>query len=264
MADPWDIDYHADYETADNRLLSYVERIDGQVTRKVWYQYYRPGWVANLTIKDYDATCTPGSCPPANDKRARYTYDFRGRRVRSWTETWSGSAWAFTTGGSSPDRDIRYVRDDWLLVEELDGANGNAVLRKYTWGLDLAGLNGSINDRTSAGGIGGLLAMEDLDPATSHSGSFWYCYDANGNVSQLVDADDGTIAVHYEYDPYGIRLNAPVSGELDQQFRFSTKPYDSLTGMYYYGYRWYSARLGRWVSRDPAGATGGFNFYRAL
>ncbi len=40
---------------------------------------------------------------------------------------------------------------------ELDGSDN--VVRKYTWGLDLAGQHGSVNSLESAGGIGGLLAV---------------------------------------------------------------------------------------------------------
>ncbi|MBK9128160.1 MAG: RHS repeat-associated core domain-containing protein [Phycisphaerales bacterium] len=44
--------------------------------------------------------------------------------------------------------------------------------------------------------------------------------------------------------------------------RFSTKPFDPVTGLGYWGYRWYSAKLGRWVSRDPIEEEGGVNLYR--
>jgi RHS repeat-associated protein len=40
---------------------------------------------------------------------------------------------------------------------------------------------------------------------------------------------------------------------------FSTKYYDSQTDLYYYGYRYYSPNLGRWISRDPA--EDGLNLY---
>lgn len=144
---------------------------------------------------------------------------------------------------------------------ELDGLNSNAVLRKYTWGLDLSGtLQG-------AGGVGGLLAVYDTAGTTSTSddASYGYLYDTNGNVGQLVDFADGSLAAKYEYDPYGGPLldaaNASVSGPYaaTNPFRFSTKYFDDEVdyadtandGLYYYGYRYYSARLGRWLSRDP-------------
>ncbi|MCP4109682.1 MAG: hypothetical protein GY749_29880 [Desulfobacteraceae bacterium] len=36
----------------------------------------------------------------------------------------------------------------------------------------------------------------------------YYFYDANGNVGQLVNATDGSIAAHYEYDPFGNIIKA--------------------------------------------------------
>jgi hypothetical protein len=39
----------------------------------------------------------------------------------------------------------------------------------------------------------------------------------------------------------------------DFHFWFSSKYLDSETGLYYYGYRYYSPMLGRWLSRDPIG-----------
>jgi RHS repeat-associated protein len=51
------------------------------------------------------------------------------------------------------------------------------------------------------------------------------------------------------------------TGTFDQPFRFSTKRYDEDTGLSYYGYRFYSASLGRWITRDPLGEAGGINLY---
>ena len=41
----------------------------------------------------------------------------------------------------------------------------------------------------------------------------------------------------------------------------STKYWDDETGLYYYGYRYYSAELGRWLSRDPFEENGGYHLY---
>ena len=41
----------------------------------------------------------------------------------------------------------------------------------------------------------------------------------------------------------------------------STKYTDEESGLLYYGYRYYSSQLGRWVSRDPLGDRGGINIY---
>jgi RHS repeat-associated protein len=42
-------------------------------------------------------------------------------------------------------------------------------------------------------------------------------------------------------------------------FRFSAKYQDDETELLYYGYRYYSASTGRWLSRDPLGERGGIN-----
>jgi RHS repeat-associated protein len=44
-------------------------------------------------------------------------------------------------------------------------------------------------------------------------------------------------------------------------YRFSTKPLDAETGLYYYGYRFYDPVTGRWPSRDRIGEKGGVNLY---
>ena len=44
-------------------------------------------------------------------------------------------------------------------------------------------------------------------------------------------------------------------------FRFSTKYQDDETDLVYYGYRYYNASTGRWLSRDPIGEKGGANLY---
>ena len=84
-----------------------------------------------------------------------------------------------------------------------------------------------------AGGVGGLLAV-------SSDGSFYFpTYDNNGNVTKYID-ESGNVVAAYEYDDFG-RLTSQ-SGQLAHIFRhrFSTKYYDVETGLYYYGYRFYS------------------------
>ena len=44
-------------------------------------------------------------------------------------------------------------------------------------------------------------------------------------------------------------------------FRFSTKYQDDETDLLYYGYRYYNASTGRWLTRDPIDEKGGINLY---
>ena len=45
----------------------------------------------------------------------------------------------------------------------------------------------------------------------------------------------------------------------DNPFRFSTKYLDTESGLIYYGFRYYSPSLGRFLNRDPLGEEGGPN-----
>jgi RHS repeat-associated protein len=183
--------------------------------------------------------------PVNGDKGVQFDYDYLGRRVRKLVYTHNGTGYTLTS-------DQRFVYDGWNVVLVLDGLNSNATTQKYTWGLDLSG---SIH---GAGGVGGLLACED------GSDDYVYLYDANGNVGQVIDAGDYSVAAHYEYDPYGNQIVATGSYAADNPFRFSTKWYDAVTGLSYYGFRYYSPRIGRWLNRDPIGEYGGLNLYGFL
>ncbi len=202
-----------------------------------------------------------------------FAYDYLGRRIRKQVFDWDDQAadWQATP---SVQRKFVWGGTDaggWLLLMELDGSDN--VVRKYTWGLDLAGQHGSVNSLESAGGIGGLLAVAQAQVGGGSAaggvdaGDYVFTYDANGNVAQVLDLSAGSaaaaIAAHYEYDPYGGVVN-DLSGYTYAEanpIRFSTKYHDAETGLGYWGYRYYSARLGRWISPDPLEEDGGLNLY---
>jgi len=64
-------------------------------------------------------------------------------------------------------------------------------------------------------------------------------------------------------DPFGAPLVVVGEEAEGNPFRFSTKYSDGESGLLYYGYRYYSPQLGRWLSRDPIGERGGCNPYVA-
>jgi RHS repeat-associated protein len=92
------------------------------------------------------------------------------------------------------------------------------------------------------------------------SAAFFPCFDANGNVTEYIDAS-GTIRAYYAFDAFGNTINQ--SGYLASTFshRFSTKYADPETGLYYYGMRFYAPEFGRWVNRDPIEEEGGLNIF---
>lgn len=159
----------------------------------------------------------------------------------------------------------RFVYDGWNGVLVLD--DNNETLRKYRWGLDLSqtihGAGGTLDTgRERQGQVGGLVAVEET--ATTGQAAYWYLCDANGNVGQVLKASDQSLVAHYEYDPYGNAITATGTYADANPFRFSTKWLDTElaaedqtgvvgeTGLYYYGYRYYSPHLGRWLGRLPS------------
>jgi len=88
-------------------------------------------------------------------------------------------------------------------------------------------LNGNITSAGlhGAGGIGGLLAVEET--ATENSPCYWFLYDGNGNVGQIIKASDQTTVAKYEYDPFGNLIAA--SGTTFSQIPSGSAPSGSMT-----------------------------------
>ena len=112
------------------------------------------------------------------------------------------------------------------------------------------------------GNIGGLEArvVYDINTPANPPQKYFYHYDGSGNVTAVTDDSQSTVA-SYNYDAYGNQLNASGAYALQNSWRFSTKYYDDGSGMYYYGYRFYSPGLGRWINRDPLRESGSLNVY---
>lgn len=180
------------------------------------------------------------------------------KRVYSGTGTGTAIIWTLQS-------DVRFVYHGWNLMAEVEmiptaadaprrtlvQAQMPYVRRSYMWGPDMSGtLDG-------AGGVGGLLAMRRHERGTQSTETFWATHDLNGNIIGLVQlpvtgSQPAKMAV-YDYDAFGqlTRVNEPEANF--NPIRFSSKYTDSETGLVYYGYRYLSPELGRWISRDPIG-----------
>ena len=67
--------------------------------------------------------------------------------------------------------------------------------------------------------MGGLLSAKD------GSSVYYYTYDANGNVSEVLNSSGG-VAAHYEYDAFGNTVASTGTYAAANTYRFSTKPLD--------------------------------------
>lgn len=225
--------------------------------------------------------------PADGGKKLEFTYDYMGRRVRKTVQTWRTDHW-------EPTADTLFLYDGWNLISEWPAGGAPSDAKYYVWGLDLS------QTLQGAGGVGGLIASFSTLPAdfnkdgdvdgsdlvqliknpdlmgvgqfgsqfseasqssSTGSYSFYYFYDGNGNVGQLVNSLSEGVASHYAYDPYGKTiLSTGLAAEVSP-IRFSTKYSDSETKSYSYLFRYHSPELGRWLNRDPMEEEGGRHLY---
>ena len=84
-----------------------------------------------------------------------------------------------------------------------------------------------------------------------------------GSISMEVNQKGETIS-YEEFDPFGgsTFITGDNAKEINlKEYRYSGKEKDDVTGLYYYGYRYYASWLSRWMSSDPIGPEDGLNIY---
>jgi RHS repeat-associated protein len=95
--------------------------------------------------------------------------------------------------------------------------------------------------------------------------------DVNGRTDLLTDALNSTIALtdgtgaikqQYSYDPYGNVTQSDTTTGFTNPYLYTGREADSA-GLYYYRARYYSPTMGRFISEDPIGFSGGQNNFFA-
>jgi RHS repeat-associated protein len=220
---------------------------DGNLKRDDQWSY---GWDAEnrlVSIESRSDLVSAGVISAADARHLDFKYDYLGRRAEKIVRSgWNGTTYA------TVQSDTRFIYHGWNLVAELSFNFQLSTFnlgRTYTWGLDLSGT------LAGDGGTGGLLMT--LDGATQYV----YAYDGNGNVSCVMNRSTGATVAEYEYGAFGDLLRASNTYAQTNPFRFSTQYSDNETALIWYGYRYYSPAVGRFLGRDPSGEDGGMNLY---
>ena len=165
---------------------------------------------------------------------ASYTYDGLTRRQTKTDE-------------EAEETRHYYYNSQWRAVEERVEGAVIPVDRQYTWGL---------RDRWD------LLRRKRT--TTESLDEVHYCLRDYLDPVAIIGTD-GEVKERYAYDAFGnVRFLAPdydsrSTSDFDWEFLFHGEFRDAETGLYNYGYRYYDASLGRWLSRDPIGESGGIN-----
>jgi RHS repeat-associated protein len=199
-------------------------------------------------VFEYDDENQLTAVTVSNSFRSEFVYDGKMRRRIRREYVWGSSAWNLKS-------EIHYIYDGNLVIQERDA--NNLPLVSYTRGRDLSGtLEG-------AGGIGGLLARTDHALLTTGNPGphAYYHSDGNGNITALINTNQ-LIVARYLCDPFGNILSQ--SGPLADAnlYRFSSREAHDVSGILYFGRRFYDPSLQRWLNRDPIAEHGGLNLYR--
>ena len=137
-----------------------------------------------------------------------------------------------------------YLYDGSNILVERDGS-GNTI-KSYTRGLNFGG------------GIGSLISQNFT--ANNTAVTQYYDYNDLGSVADLTTST-GPAPSNYSYDAFGNLLSPQASGDTNR-YLFSTKEFDSRSGLQFFGSRYYDPEIGRWLTPDPLGfAAGQINLY---
>jgi RHS repeat-associated protein len=213
-------------------------------------------------IYDLDGNATSYPLPISANSKSTLTWDSENR-MTSTTVNGTTTTQQFDSTGRRISKTTGtttrlYFYDAWNVITEYTKSSLNTenfkLVTSRLWGTDLSG------SMQGAGGVGGLLFESNI--SNPQSPICYPTYDGNGNISEYLTAT-GAIAAHFEYDPFG---NTTINTDTANQFtyKFSTKPQDVESGLYYYGYRYYDAVSGRWLGKDPVSENGGLNTYALI
>ena len=165
-----------------------------------------------------------------DDTIVTMTFDRIGRRV-DYYETRAGQVATH----------FRFVYDNFLCVQRLNAANGNAVRTEFVW------------DPTEP-----IATRPLVMRAKNWDLNLFYTHDGNKNVSEVFyHALQNGIAAHYDYAPFGAVTRTSSATRVtnrdllsENPFRFSSEVHDAPLDLVYYNYRHYNPSDGQWIGRD--------------
>src|SRR5439155_7099322 len=97
-------------------------------------------------------------------------------------------------------------------------------------------------------------APENVSPAIPSQHVFLTIADTLGSTSAVVDKATGELVERLTYFPYGgveSEYHSPDWASFSESYKYTGKEDDTEIGLTYFGARFYSRFLGRWLSPDP-------------
>ena len=152
-----------------------------------------------------------------------------------------------------PNTDLvfRRVYGSWSMDA---GTLGYGWTHGYEWRLSVSNGSDRVVVRSAGEGIDNLLAVkiggESYYPLTDIQGTVWGYADSQNNL-----------VARWTYDAWGNVLSefCVVPALASVRYRFQGREWSKTTGLINFRFRWYDSIVGRWLSKDPIGLSGGLN-----
>jgi RHS repeat-associated protein len=205
-----------------------------QLTLMQWDYKDQLSATARQTVND---TPPPEKMP----ETTFYVYDASGERVRKVTERQNGTR-----------KHERIYLGGFEIYREFKSNGNNIKLERETLCV--------MDDKQRIALVETKTVTNPDDKSPIQLTRFQF---GNHLGSACLELDDKANVISYEeYYPYGSTSYQAVDKSIKSaanRYRYTGKERDEETGLYYHGARYYAPWLGRWVSCDPIGLSGGIN-----
>ncbi|WP_413470026.1 RHS repeat domain-containing protein, partial [Pseudomonas syringae] len=182
-----------------------------------------------------------------------FTYDCENRLVK--TETMANSQ-VESTSSYQYDSLGRRVGKQWEIKGQTDQ-------KRFLWqGLRMLREEGPEQSSLYLYEPGSYapLARVDEKEGEVENKVYYFHTDQIGTPLEMTDAE-GQIVWQAKYRPWGA-IEKLVVNEVEQNLRFQGQYFDVETGLHYNTFRYYDPEIGRFITQDPIGLSGGDNLYQ--
>ncbi|MCK0549862.1 RHS domain-containing protein [Pseudomonas syringae pv. aptata] len=182
-----------------------------------------------------------------------FTYDSENRLVK--TETMANSQ-VESTSSYQYDSLNRRVGKQWEIKGQTDQKRflrqGLRMLREESPGQSSLYLY-------EPGSYAPLARVDEKEGEVENK-VYYFHTDQIGTPLEMTDAE-GQIVWQAKYRPWGA-VEKLVVNEVEQNLRFQGQYFDVETGLHYNTFRYYDPEIGRFITQDPIGLSGGDNLYQ--
>lgn len=198
----------------------------------------QPGQSLHWDLRNQLREVRPVERDGATDDSECYVYGADGMRLRKVQQTQTNARTLIAEVRYLPNLQIRTHSGTGEMLQVISVRAGRSSVQLLHWeseppkGIDNDQPRYSLNDHLGS-------SMLELDSA-------------------------GQVISHERYHSFGTTAWFAGRGDVEGSYkiqRYSGKERD-VTGLYYYGFRYYVAWLQRWLNPDPAGTVDGLNLYK--